>query len=89
MVLPESDDWVEVHVEDGRSGRISLVMLEDERARGRLHLPLIDDQDRARLSGRRARGRRIEARDWLIALVGVLMVGASIATLILQIVSHP
>ena len=61
-----NDDYVEGHDAVGKAWHIPIVMLNDPGVRGRLHLPLIDDDARAKLSGRRERRLRIETRDWFV-----------------------
>jgi hypothetical protein len=74
-----SDDYVEGHDAVGKAWHIPIVMLSDPAVRGRLHLPLIDDDDRAKLSGRQAKQSHLEARDWMLVL---LMLASIIISLV-------
>ena len=83
------DDYVVTRNASGRTGRVGLVMLDDERVRGQPCIPLTTDTDRAHLSGRTARRSRLEARDWVVAIGGLLLVVGQLVIIFLQVMQDP
>jgi len=83
------DSYVETHDHMGQTGHVALVMLDDERARGQPCIPLTTDTDRAHLSGRAARRSRLEARDWVVAIGGLLLVVGQLVIIFLQVMQDP
>jgi hypothetical protein len=80
--MVNNDDFVEARSGEGSYrvvSHIPLVTLGDGRERGRLHIPLINDGERDRLSGRSRSRSRIEARDWII---GAAIVGSTVAQIL-------
>lgn len=86
--MNQGDDWVDALNSQGKPIPVSLVSLGDSRPRGRLVIPLMDDDERDRVSGRSHIRRRLETRDWMLAFVGLIVMVSSVAGTIVDILSR-